>query len=79
MFAVDYKFPTPPCLDGELNETISFLAVFGDVKFEQKECCFSPSEKFTSFIEHYSEFNRLIQSLCYVFRVIKACAMKDNE
>ena len=79
MLAVDYKFPTPPSEKGELKEIISSMIALGEVKEEEKDNCFSPFEKFASFIEYYSEFHRLIRSLCYVFHVVKACCMKENK
>ena len=32
-----------------------------------------------SFIKYYSEFDRLIRALCYVFRTIKACAIENEK
>ena len=67
LLAVNYEFPMPPNATDEVREAISYLAAISDVKNERKMCCFSPFEKFASFINYYSEFNRLIRSLCYVF------------
>ena len=36
-----------------------------------------PLERFVSFVDHYSGFQRLIHSLCYIFRAIKACFKKN--
>ena len=79
LLADNYEFPTPPNANDEVREAISALAAISDVRNKYKSRCFSPSEKFTMFIDHYSEFNRLIRSLCYIFRVVKACVIKRKK
>ena len=34
-------------------------------------------KKFILFLDHYSDFHCLMRSLCYVFRVIKSCLIKN--
>ena len=50
-----------------------------DIKNERKICCLSPSEKFVSLIKYYSEFDHLIRALCYVFRMSRACLIKNDK
>ena len=68
-----------PSSIGEIKETISSLILLDNVKIENKVDCSSPFEKFVSFIKYYSDFDCLIRSLCHVFRVVKACLMKENK
>ena len=79
LLAINYEFPMPPNANDEVREAISSLVALSDIKNERKMCCLSPLKKFASFIEYYSEFNRLIRSLCYVFRVVRACVIKDKK
>ena len=79
LLATNYEFPMPPNSNDEEREAIAALAAISDVKNESKNCGLSPYDKFVSFIDYYSEFNRLIRSLCYVFRVVKACVIKSEK
>ena len=79
LLAEDYDFPVPPNAADNVRGAISSLAAISDVKNERKICCLPPCEKFVSFIKYYSEFDRLILALCYVFRAIKAYAIKNEK
>ena len=37
----------------------------------------NPFEKFVAFMNHYSDFHCLIRCLCFVFRAIKVCLIKN--
>ena len=79
LLAADYEFPMPPNATDEVRQAILSLAAISDIKNECKMCCLSPFEKFVSFIKHYSEFDRLIRALCYVFRAIRARLIKNDR
>ena len=63
----------------ESKEVISSLLALDEVKIEKFENGLSPFVKFTSFIAYYSDFDRLIRSLCYVFRVVRASLIKEYK
>ena len=69
----------PPNEKSESKEVISSLLALEEVKKEKNNNRLSPFVKFTSFIAYYSDFDRLIRSLCYVFRVIKARFVKEYK
>ena len=79
LLAENYEFPVQPCLKDEIKESIVSLFSIDDVKIEGAVDCTSPYEKFVSFIHHYSDFDRLIRSMCYVFRVVKASLLKSKK
>ena len=79
LLATNFEFPTPPNVVNEVSETISALATISDIKNECKSCCLSPFEKFVAFINYYSEYDHLLRSLCYIFRVVKACWLKSKK
>ena len=67
-----------PASDDQVNKVISSFLSTDEIKTENKNYC-NPFEKFVAFVNHFSDFHRLIRSLCYIFRVVKACFMKNDK
>ena len=79
LLSLNCEWPSLPIIGDEVNKTKTSFISIDNIKVEHEgnlNCLF---EKFVAFVNYYSDFHRLIHSLCYVFRVIKACLMKDNE
>ena len=68
-----------PVVGDKVNKTISSFILIDDIKVECEGNLNYPFEKFVVFIISYSDFHRLIRSLCYVFRLVKDNLMEDNK
>ena len=79
LLPLNCEWPTLPILGDEVNKTISSFILIDDIKVECEGNLNYPFEKFVVFIISYSDFHRLIRSLCYVFRLVKDNLMEDNK
>ena len=50
-----------------------------EVKPEIDNIKLDPSNKFLTLVNYYSDFQKLIRSLCYIFRVVKAGCIKNRS
>ena len=79
LLSLNCQWPSLPIIDDEVNKTISSFISIDDIKVKREGNLNCPFEKFVAFVNYYLDFHRLIRSLCYVFRIVKACLMKDNK
>ena len=73
------EWPSLPAADDQVNKVVSSFLSADDIKTENEIYCSNPFEKFIAFVNHYSDFHRLIRSLCYIFRVVKAYLIKNDK
>ena len=50
-----------------------------EVKSEATYKALTPSDKFLTLINYYSDFHRLIRAICYIFRVARVCLIKKKK
>ena len=73
LLSLNCEWPSLPIIGDEVNKMISSLISIDDIKVEHEGNLNCPFEKFVAFVNYYSDFHCLVRSLCYIFRVVKAC------
>ena len=71
------EWPSLPIASDQVKSVLSSFAAVNEIKVENIIDMDNPFEKYVAFVHHYSGFHCLIRSLCYIFRVIKACLIKN--
>ena len=73
----EQEWPSLPFAENQVKNAVSSFMSINDIKVENNDDVNNPFKKFVAFVNCYSDFHRLIRSLCYIFRVIKSRSIKN--
>ena len=77
LLSSENNWPKMPFEKDQIVDATSLFVSKLEIKPEVVSKKLTPSDKFLTLINYYLGFHRLIRTICYIFRVVKACFIKN--
>ena len=79
LLSPENNWPEMPFEKDQIDDVTSLFVSSSKIKPVVANNKLNPSEFFKNLINYYSDFHRLICSICYIFHVTKACFIKNRR